>query len=347
MEPLNLREYEPLARQKLPKEAYDFIAGGTEDEVTVAENAAAFRRVQLRPRVLIDVANVDTSTPVLGQRVAFPVLLAPVGGQRLAHPDGELASARAAAATGTVFVLSTTATCSIEDVAAAADGPKWFQLYLWGGRPVGERLVKRAEAAGYSAVCLTVDSPRLSKRERDLRNGPEFFAQWLPKNLVGEMDLRNAGHNPSVTWDDVDWLRSITSLRVVLKGIVTAEDARIAIEHGVDGIVVSNHGGRQLDGAIATLDALPEVVEAAAGRCEVLLDGGVRRGTDVLKALALGARAVRIGRPFMWGLAVDGEAGVARVLELLRSELELSMALAGCPTVGAIDRSLVRRTGVP
>jgi isopentenyl diphosphate isomerase/L-lactate dehydrogenase-like FMN-dependent dehydrogenase len=342
--PINVLQYESLAREKLSQEVYEFVAGGAEEEVTLRENRAALQRIQLRPRVLVDVSHIDASTTVLGERVALPVLLAPAGGQQLLHPDGELASARAAAAAGTIAVLSTTSSYSIEEVAEAADGPKWFQLYIF-SREIAADLVQRAEAAGYAAICLTVDSPRLGRRERPLRDGQPFFPPIVPKNLLG-FDLRSIQHNPAVTWHDVDWLRSLTSLPIVLKGIMTAEDACLAVEHGVLAIVVSNHGGRQLDGVPATIDVLPEVVEAVEGRAEVLLDGGVRRGTDVLKALALGARAVLIGRPYLYALAVDGEPGVRHVLGLLSDELETAMALLGCPSLDHLGRGSIRRPSI-
>ncbi len=339
MEPINTFEYAALAREKLPKATYDFVDGGAEDEVTLNENRAAFRRLQLRPRILVDVSNVDVSADVLARRVAFPVLLAPAGGQLMLHPDGELASARAAAAAGTVFVLSTTSSYSIEEVAEAADGPRWFQLHFNPDKAVTGQLVERAEASGYTALCVTVDMQAPPKRERDLRNRPQFVPA---KNLLGLVDPKARLSDPALTWKDIDWLRSLTSMPLVLKGILTAEDACLAVEHGIPAVIVSNHGGRQLDGVPATIDVLPEIVEAVDGRAEVLLDGGIRRGTDVLKALALGARAVLIGRPYLWGLAVAGEAGVLRVLDLLKAELETAMALAGCASVGTIERSLVK-----
>jgi isopentenyl diphosphate isomerase/L-lactate dehydrogenase-like FMN-dependent dehydrogenase len=341
MEPVNLFEYEPLARDKLPPSHYDFIAGGADDEWTLRENRAAFERIQLRPRVLVDVSLVDTSTVVLGQRVPFPVLLAPIAVHTLVHPEGEIASSRAAAAVGTVFVLSSTSHCTFEEVAAASDGPRWFQLYLY-GRDHARGMVERAVATGCRAICLTADSAWYGRRERDLRN--QF--EWPPEaqtRLRGNLDEAMFEKQRAVTWDDIGWLRSITSLPLLVKGILTAEDARLAVEHGVAGVVVSNHGGRQLDSVPAAIDALPEVVDAVAGRAEVFMDGGVRRGTDVVKALALGAKAAMIGRPYLWGLAVDGEAGVRRVLELLRIELELAMGLCGCRNVGEIGRALLRR----
>jgi len=363
MEPINLHDYEELARQALPGPAFDFIAGGAEDEVTLNANRTAWQRIQLLPRVLIDVSNVDTSTSVLGRRIDLPVLLAPVALQRLAHPEGELAVARAAAAAGTVQVLSTMSSYTLEDVAAAAAGPKWFQLYCYRDKELTRRLVQRAQTQGYEALCLTVDVPRLGRRERDLRNRMEFPPDVVPMNLVTDVDparvppesrgsqpgtpaasLLNLSWEiiPSLTWADVDWLRSRTSMPVVLKGVLAAEDARIALDHGVAAIIVSNHGGRQLDGVPAAIEVLPEIVEAVRGRVEVLVDGGVRRGADVLKALALGARAVLIGRPYVWGLAVGGEEGAARVLAMLRAEFEMAMALAGCRSTAEITRALVR-----
>jgi 4-hydroxymandelate oxidase len=359
MKPVNLLEYEPLAREKLPEGSYGFIAGAAEDEVTLRENRAAFQRLQIRPRVLVDVSKIDPSTTVLGQRIEFPVLLAPVALHRLAHPDGELASARAAAAAGTIMTLSTSASCSIEDVAGAAEGPRWFQLYFNRDRDVAGGLVERAEAHGYSALCLTVDLPWLGRRETDIRNRLQFPPDVTMANFTGEaargllpvvtgatLDASAGPSDPSLTWKDVDWLRTRTRMPLVIKGILTAEDATLAVEHGAEAIIVSNHGGRQLDGAPASIEALPEVVEAVAGRAEVLMDGGVRRGTDVLKALALGARAVLIGRPYIWGLALAGEEGVKRVLDILRFELELAMALAGCPAVADIGPALLRRREV-
>jgi 4-hydroxymandelate oxidase len=355
--PVNVFDYEQLAREKLPQPAFDYIAGGADDEVTLRRNREAFERVTLRQRALVDVSNVDLSTTILGERVEMPVLLAPVALQRLAHPDGEAASARAAANAGTIFTLSTMASATIEDVAKASDGPKWFQLYVHPNREVAKRLVRRAEAAGYRAICVTVDVPWLGRRERDLRNGLEFPADIAYHNYIGEVEVPPAAVDPggsalavsadllidpSLTWEVLDWLRSFTSLPVILKGLMTAEDARLAVDHRVDAIVVSNHGGRQLDGAAATIEALPEVVEAVGGRCPVLLDGGIRRGTDVLKALALGADAVLIGRAFMWGLAVAGEKGVTQVLAMLRNELELAMALCGCRSVGEIGPGVAR-----
>ncbi len=356
MQPINLADFEEQARQRVEPGAWGYIAGGADDEITLRDNVAAFHRLRLAPRVLVDVSRVDPAVTVLGQRVAFPVLLAPAAFQSLAHPEGELATARAAAAAGTVAVVSTLSAHRLEEIAAAAPGPKWFQLYCYRERDVTRRFVERAEAAGYGAICLTVDLPRVGNRERDLRNRFFLPPTVRPRNFeefVG-LDVESRGNevffeyiqrliDPSLTWEAVDWLRSLTRLPVLLKGILTAGDAKQALDHGVAGIVVSNHGGRQLDGVPATIDVLAEIVDAVQGRVEVLVDGGVRRGTDVLKALALGARAVLVGRPYLYGLAVDGEAGVRRVLEILKTELELALALAGCPTVSQLARELVRR----
>ena len=351
---LNLAEIELSARERLAPLAYEYYVGGANDEVTVRENRAAFERLALRYRVLVDVSRRSTSTTVLGTPVAFPVLVAPTAFQRLACDDGEMATARAAAASGSIMVLSTASTCTIEDVGAIG-GHLWFQLYVYADRGLTKGLVERAEAAGMRAIVLTVDAPILGRRERDLRNRfhlpdgvrlanvPSSGSVPMPTGH-GESGLANhfaSGIDAGLTWKDVDWLRSITRLPVLIKGIVRGDDAARAVDHGAAGIIVSNHGGRQLDTAIASVRALPEVADAVAGRAEVLLDGGVRRGTDVIKAIALGARAVLVGRPVVWGLAAGGEGGARRVLELLRAEVDLAMALCGCPTVGDISRDLV------
>ena len=354
-EPLNVRDFELLARERMEPSAYDYFAGAAGDERTLAENHLAFDRVVLRPRVLVDVSRIHLAITLLGESLRFPVLLAPTALNRLGHPDGEVAVARAAGAAGTIMVVSTNASASIEEVADAAGGPLWFQLYVYKDRGVTRDLIRRAEARGYRAVVLTVDMPRMGRRERDMRNqftlpphvtmrnfegaGRPDAARWAADSsfstyIHDELD-------PSLTWDAIGWLQSLTSLPILIKGLLTAEDADCAVAAGASGIIVSNHGGRQLDGAIATIDALPQIAERVAERVPVLLDGGVRRGTDILKALAFGARAVLIGRPYLWGLAAAGEDGVRRVLELLRAELELAMALAGCPAIAAITRSLV------
>ncbi|MBE9041495.1 alpha-hydroxy-acid oxidizing protein [Oscillatoriales cyanobacterium LEGE 11467] len=368
--PIDLFEYETLASESLSPMALDYYTSGAGEEVTLRSNRTAFEAIELRPRVLVDVSHRDLTTRVLDRDWVVPVAIAPMAFQCLADPLGELATARAAARCGTTMVLSTLSTQSIEDVAIAAEAiaqtPEasvsssgsrlWFQLYVHRDRTLTQRLVERAEAAGYEALCVTVDAPILGTRKRDRKNQfclPTGMALANLVTLSGVSIPRAVGESglfayfaeqldASLTWRDLEWLRSISSLPVVVKGILRGDDAKRAVDCGVRGIVVSNHGGRQLDGAIASLDALPEVVDAVGDGVDVLIDGGIRQGTDVLKALALGAKAVLLGRPILWGLAVDGEAGVGRVLELVRAELDGAMALSGCPSVGAIDRSLVR-----
>ncbi len=342
MEPINIHDYEALAQAKVEPTAWDFYQGGSDDEVTLRANRTAFERIRLRPRMLVDVSTIDTRTTVLGTSVSMPVLIAPTAYHRFAHDEGECVTAQAAGKVGTLMVASTFSTRSLEDIAQAASGPLWFQLYIYQSTlGIAEDLIRRAETAGYRAVVVTVDTPLLGKRERDIRNNfllpPHVRTANFPfveKN--GTLPIPSP-----LTWDMLDWLISLTSLPVLVKGILTAEDAVLAVEHGVAGIIVSNHGGRQLDTVLAGIEALPEVVEAVAGRCEIYVDGGIRRGTDILKALALGARAVLVGRPVLWGLAANGRAGVEHVLTLLREELNLSMMLTGRPTIASIDRSLV------
>jgi 4-hydroxymandelate oxidase len=364
MDPINLCDYEALAEQRMAhvRWAWDYYQGGSEDEVSLRANRTAFERLRLRPRVLVDVSTCDLRTSVLGIPVSMPILVAPTAGHGLAHPEAECATARAVHHAGTLMVVSSRSTRSLEEIAqAAGEAPRWFQLYIDSHRQATQEVSRRAEAAGYQALVLTVDAPRGGNRERDLRHGiePRHEAPASPAGGSDDMaaPMETNGHGQqeeekeeeedsarrsSLTWDVLPWLRSITALPILLKGILTAEDARLAVDAGAAGIVVSNHGGRQLDGAIASMEALPEVVEAVAGRCEVYVDGGVRRGTDVLKALALGARAVLLGRPILWGLAVNGDEGVHHILHLLRAELELAMALSGCPTLLSITRALVR-----
>lgn len=333
-------EYEELACPRVQPPHWDFYTGGCDDEVTLRANRTAFERIRLRPRMLVDVSNIDTSATALGTPVSMPILIAPTAQHGLAHREAECATARAAGKAGTIMTASTSSTRSLEEIAEAATGPLWFQLYVYPTLETGERLVRRAEAAGYKAIVVTVDLPRLGNRERDKRSG---FVISFEGNYVNEQVIEGRS-KIAFTWDKLAWLRSITSLPILLKGILTAEDALLAVEHGVDGLIVSNHGGRQLDGVLSGIESLPEVVEAVNGCCEVYMDGGIRRGTDVLKALALGARAVLVGRPILWGLAVNGEAGVSHILEILRSELELAMVLSGRPTIASIDRSLVKLT---
>ena len=338
MELLNVFDYEALAQARMEPAAWDYYQSGVDDEVTLRANRSAFERIRLRPRVLVDVNTCDMRTTLLGTTVSMPILIAPTGFHCLAHPEGECVTAQAAGNVNTLMVASSSATRSLEDIARAASGPLWFQLYFYGRKNAGS-LVHRAEVAGYRALVITVDAPRWGRKERAMRSNFSLPSHLVEANFSGEEDVEEYA---AITWEALDWLRSLTSLPIILKGILTAEDAVLAVEHGVDGIVVSNHGGRQLDSVPASIEALPEVVEAAGGRCEIYFDGGIRRGTDILKALALGARAVLIGRPILWGLTANGLEGVSHVLELLRAELELAMALAGRPILASIDRSLVK-----
>ena len=336
--PINVWDYERLAEQKLDANAHAYFAGGAGDELTLQENFTAFRRLTLRPRMLVDVTNISTATTVLGTDVALPVLVAPLAMQRMAHPDGELATARAAAAAGTVMCLSSAATARPAEVAAAApEAPHWYQVYVFADRSLTIELVDEARGNGFCALVLTVDTPYLGRRERDIR-----IDFKVPEGITPTSDLFAQAFDTSLSWHDLEWLAGY-GLPIVVKGLLTAEDARLACEHGAAAVVVSNHGGRQLDGVPASIEALAEVVEAVDGRAEVFLDGGIRRGTDVLKALALGARAVLIGRAMLWGLAVDGEAGVRHVLELLRAEIELGLGLLGCCSPADVTNGHVAR----
>ena len=352
--PVNLTEYEALARERLSPMAYDYYAGGGNDEVTLTENLRSWQRMRLRPRALTDVSRIDTTTTVLGHTVTMPVLTAPCSFNTLAHPEGECAVARATSAAGIFQIVSMTATKSIEEIAATAQGPRWFQLICFRDREITRDLVRRAEAANCSALCLTIDQPLHGRRERDIRNRfhlpPDVTMKNLEPYAAHKLSADDSSamakfvddmFDASLTWEVVAWLRSVTHLPILVKGILTAEDASHALEHGAAGVIVSNHGGRQLDGALSACEALPAVVDAVGGRAEVLVDGGVRRGTDVLKALALGARAVIVGRPYLWGLAVNGEAGVSQILDMLRQEITLAMGLAGRPTLAEIDRTLI------
>jgi 4-hydroxymandelate oxidase len=349
---INVDDFEQAARERLDPGAYAYFAGGAGDERTLRANVEAFTRWELRPRVLVDVSEASTATTVLGEEVSLPLLVAPTAFQRLAHPDGELATARAAAAAGTVMCLSTLSSVSPPELAAAvADSPLWFQLYWSRDRSFTRDLVASAEEAGFRAIVLTVDFPVAGRRERDLR--AEFVlpddlpAPNLPVTLARRDFHAALGDivDTTLTWRDLEWLRSNCSLPLVVKGVLTAEDALLAAEHGAAGVVVSNHGGRQLDGVPATLDVLPEVAEAVGDRVEVLLDGGIRRGTDVLEALALGARATLAGRAILWGLAVAGEEGVGRILGLLRQEIEVGLRLLGCTRPADVSRTHVRPAG--
>jgi L-lactate dehydrogenase (cytochrome) len=380
---VNVEDLRRLARRRLPRVIFDYIDGGAEDEVTLRANRDAFAAVTFRPRQAIAVPVCDLRTRVLGAELALPALLAPVGYSRAMHPDGELGAARAAGAAGTGYILSTVSGYRLEDVRAATAGPVWYQLYPVGGRAAAEAAVARARVAGFAALVVTVDTGVAGLRERDIRNGmgelvggpllaklrhlPQLLThpRWLASFLLhgglpvlpnivipgqGPMPLVDVntalGHTP-ITWADLRWVRELWPGPIVIKGVLTAEDARRAVDGGAAAVVVSNHGGRQLDGAPASLRALPEVVAAVNGQAEVLMDGGIRRGGDILKAICLGARAVLLGRAYAYGLAAAGEAGVTRVLEIMRADLERSLKLLGCPSPSQLDRSFVDVAGLP
>jgi len=372
-----VHDFRPLARRRLPKPVFDYLDGGADGEVTLRENCRVFDDVTFRPRHAVAVSECDVRTRVLGFDVSFPALLAPVGYSRLMHPDGEAGAARAAGAAGTAYMLSTISGHRVEDVKAASSGPVCFQLYVLGGRDASEAVIERARVAGCSALVVTIDTPVAGLRERDYRNGmkelmsgslwekmpflPQVLARpawiarfWrdgglskLPNVIIpgqGPMDLVDVSAalaRAAVTWNDLGWIRSLWPGPLVIKGVLTGDDARRAADAGATAVVVSNHGGRQLDGVPASLRALPEVVAAVHGQIEVFMDGGIRRGTDIVKALCLGARAVLCGRAYAYGLAAAGEAGVARALEILRADVERTLKLLGCPSVAALDRSYV------
>ena len=372
---LTIDDLRRRARRRLPRAVFDFIDGGAEDELTLRRNEAAFKQITFRPRVLVDTQARDQSTTVLGQRLSTPLILAPTGLCGMAAPRGEILAARASLNAGVVFTLSSMSAVSIEDTARAVPGPHWFQLYVWRDRDLTRSLVERAAAAGYTAMVVTVDVPVLGQRERDVRNGATIPPRvtlrnaldslqkigWLVRmarnpridfvNVARPGEARgpfalgpfvNSQFDPSVTWSDLAWFRSIWPGPLVLKGIMSAEDARSAVDHGVNAIVVSNHGGRQLDGLPAAIEVLSEVADAVGNDMEVLFDGGIRRGTDVLKALALGARACMIGRPYLYGLGAAGQAGVERSIAILRAEIDRAQALLGRPSLVDVDRRAVR-----
>jgi L-lactate dehydrogenase (cytochrome) len=379
---VNIEDLRRLAQRRVPQIIFDYIDGGAEDEVTLRANRDAFAAVTFRPRQAVAVPECDLRTTVLGAEVALPALLAPVGYSRVMHPDGECGAARAAGAAGMGYVLSTVSGYSLEAVKAAATGPVWYQLYPVGGREAAQAAIERARVAGYAALVVTVDTAVAGLRERDSRNGlaelvggtlraklrflPQLLGRprWLTRYLLdgGLPDLPNVvipgrgpmplvdvttalGHTP-ITWADLRWVRELWLGPIVIKGVLTGEDARRAIDAGAAAVVVSNHGGRQLDGAPASLRALPEVVTAVHGQAEVLMDGGIRRGGDIIKAICLGARAVLLGRAYAYGLAAGGEAGVARALAILRADLERSLKLLGCGAIARLDRSFVDVPGL-
>jgi isopentenyl diphosphate isomerase/L-lactate dehydrogenase-like FMN-dependent dehydrogenase len=372
-----VEDFRPIARQRLPQSVFDYLDGGAEGEVTLRENCRVFNDITFRPRHAVVIPDCDLRTRVLGFDLALPFLLAPVGYSRLMHPGGEVVAARAAGRAGTGYILSTISGHKLEDVKAGSSGPVFYQLYLMGGRGAAEAAIERARVAGFSALFVTIDTPVSGIRERDFRNGmkelisggplekipylPQILSRpgWLvsflrdggvpalPNVIVpgkGPMpliDVATALAESAVTWADLRWIREIWKGPIVIKGVLTADDALRSIDEGAAGISVSNHGGRQLDGVPASLRALPEVVEAVKGRIEVLMDGGIRRGTDIAKAIAMGARAVLCGRAYAYGLAAAGEAGVDRAIEILRADLERTLRLLGCPSIAALDRSYV------
>jgi len=374
---VSIGDFRPLARLRLPRPVFDYLDGGADGEVTLRENCRVFDDVTFRPRYAVPVSDCDLRTRVLGFEVSFPALLAPVGYSRLMHPDGEKGAARAAGRAGTAYILSTISGHRVEDVKAASSGPVCFQLYLMGGREASEAVIERARVAGCAALVVTIDTPVAGMRERDFRNGmkelmggsllskipflPQMLARpgWLVSYLLdgglsrlpnvvipgkGPMELIDVAAalaRAAVTWDDLGWIRKHWTGPIVIKGLLTGYDARRAVDAGAAAVVVSNHGGRQLDGVSPSLRALPEVVAAVGGQVEVLMDGGIRRGSDIVKAICLGAKAVLCGRAYAYGLAAAGEAGVTRALEILRADVDRTLKLLGCTSIAALDRSYV------
>lgn len=354
--PLNIDETEAAAREKLPADVYGYYSGAAWDLQTLHENRDAYRRLRIHYHVLRDVSRRSTECEIFGEKLASPIFAAPTAFHKLADPAGEVATARGVGAAGSLMTLSSLSTCRLEDVAAAATGPLWFQLYINKDRDFTRELVQRAVAAGYKALVVTTDTPCWGVRECDVRNGFHLPPGIEPVNLMtsdsrsetlshkgsGMGDIMSWMLDPSLTWRDIEWLAGEVRIPVLVKGVCRADDAVLAVRHGVAGIIVSNHGGRQLDGAPATIEVLPEVVEAVAGKLPVLVDGGIRRGADVFKALARGANAVLVGRPILWGLSTGGAEGVTKVLAMLQKELDLAMALSGCSSLKEITPDLVK-----
>jgi 4-hydroxymandelate oxidase len=330
-----LGDLEPIAKQIMSALAWEYLSCGAADEITLRWNCSGFEKIKLKPRVLVDVSKIDTRIELFGQEHNVPILLAPVGLQRLYHSEGEIAAARGAAKAKAIYVISSYSTTKLDDIARSTNGPKWMQIYLQPDREFTKDVVQRAEAANCHALVVTVDLPVIG-----VRNRMDRIQFAVPSELSVPHMMENFAGSP-VTWEDVAWLKSITKLPVLLKGILDPDDAELAIENGVSGIIVSNHGARDLDSTPATIDALPVIADRVAGRIPVLMDGGIRRGTDILKALALGANAVMIGRPFCHGLAAAGADGVARVVEILQKELEIAMALTGRTTIASVDSSVI------
>ena len=347
-EPINLFDFETIAKERLPKAEYDYIAGGATDEISVDRNRRAYASWALRPRVLRNVSTLDLSTNVLGTKVNLPVLIAPCGGHKKAHPEGEFATFRAATACGTIFAVSANASADFTELRQATNGRLWLQLYPFRDREMTKDWLARAKQTGYEAVCVTLDSQWPAKRERNMRNDYANrrgvnFAKGGADDSRARRGAHPGGGDPASTWKDLEWIKSIAGLPVVAKGVMTGEDVELCAEVGADGVIVSNHGGRHLDNTLATVEVLSEAVAAAKGKTEIYLDGGIRRGADVVKAIALGAKAVFIGRPLFWGLAVDGDKGVMRVLNILREEIEITMAKCGRPTIASIDSTTIAK----
>jgi 4-hydroxymandelate oxidase len=340
---LTVSDFEPLARKILPHPVHEFIAGGAGDEVSLRANQSAFDNIFLLPRSLRDLAGLDTSTSLFGRKLDMPILLAPVAFQGTMHPEGELAAVRGAAMMGAVYVVSTNTTVPIEELAAAASGPLWFQLYLQKDRVFVQELIQRVEAAGCEALCVTVDTPVIGIRPRQMRARfelpPEIELPHAPV-MRASQSVSDPAIGSTVTWQDIEWLRSFTKIRLLLKGVLHPDDAELALQYGVDGLIVSNHGARNLDTIVPSIDALPAVVEKVAGRVPVLVDGGIRRGTDVLKSFARGANAVLIGRPFVYALSVGGAEGVAHCLRILHQELKYALALTGRASLAELDHTV-------
>ena len=346
-QPINLFDFEAIAKERLPKEEYDYIAGGATDEISVDRNRRAYASWALRPRVLRDVSTLDLTTNVFGTKINLPVLIAPCGAHKRAHPEGEIATYRAATACNTVLTVSANSNTSFEDLAKAAQGHLWVQLYPFRDKAMTEEWLQRVKDAGYKAVVVTLDSQWPPKRERNIRNN---YRRTRGVNYPGERTetprpagRAGEGSDPAATWKDLEWIKAATDLPILAKGIMTGEDVELCAEVGADAVIVSNHGGRHLDNTLATIEVLGEAVAAAKGKLDVYLDGGIRRGADVVKAIALGAKAVFVGRPLFWGLAVDGEKGVVRVLDILREEMEITMAKCGRPTIASIDSTVVTK----
>jgi len=346
-EPICVTDFEPLAKAKMSAMSWEYITAGSGDELTLRWNKEAYQRIRLKPHVLVDVSQLDTRVKLFDSEHAFPILLAPTAAQKLVYAEGELATVRGAGAASATMVVSSFSNTSLEDVAAAAKGPLWFQLYAQTDRGFTRELVQRAEAGGYRALCLTVDTPitgtRYRERRADVKLGslPNLTGYKGAEFRTGSLEIFSSVLDPALSWKDVEWLRSFAKIPLLVKGVMNPEDADRAVKAGIDGIIVSNHGGRNLDTLPATIDALPQVTDRVAGRVPVLVDGGIRRGTDVLKALAMGANAVLIGRPYLYGLGAAGQEGVTNVIKILQRELQMAMVLTGRPNISAIDRSVI------